>query len=76
MSEYTYEILDMPLGGQMLKRVDKIGEVAWIPLEESNSDYIAYLASLDESTVLPETPEPVDESEPTESADEPSLDTE
>jgi hypothetical protein len=47
MNEYTYEILDMPLGGQMLKRTDKIGEVAWIPLDESNSDYLAYLASLE-----------------------------
>ena len=76
MNEFIYEEVTSKIGGVNIKRTDSDGNEAWIPTDPANSDYIAYLASLDESTVLPETTEPVDESEPTELADEPSSDTE
>jgi hypothetical protein len=76
MNDFTYEKVSNEFGNEIIKRTDKNDYVLWIPLDATNSDYIAYLASLDESTVLPETTEPVDESEPTNSADEPLSDTE
>ena len=37
--EYTYEIIETGLGGKMILRSDG----ACIPMNESNSDYQAYL---------------------------------
>jgi ATP/maltotriose-dependent transcriptional regulator MalT len=76
MNDYTFEFIENELQNTLLKRTDADGNVTWIPLDERNSDYQAYLASLDGSIVEPVTPEAVDESEPTELADEPSSDTE
>lgn len=41
--EYTYEFVENSLGGQSLKRTDADGNVWWIPQDEGNSDYQAYL---------------------------------
>ena len=42
----TYEILtDEIRGSQVVKRTDADGTVWFIPMNESNSDYQAYLAS-------------------------------
>jgi hypothetical protein len=76
MNESTYEIITNELGDELITRTDSDGKVWTIPADENNSDYQAYLASLDESVTLPEIIEPVEESEPTEPADEPSPDTE
>ena len=35
-----------------IKRNNEDGSVSWIPCDESNSDYRAYLASLDEASTL------------------------
>ena len=40
--DYTYEIITGNLG-EVLKRTDKDGLVAWIPMTLGNSDYQAYL---------------------------------
>jgi hypothetical protein len=37
--KYTYEIITDQLGNTMLLRSDE----AWIPMDESNADYQAYL---------------------------------
>lgn len=42
--EYTYEIIETVSGEKVVIRSDG----ATIPMNESNSDYQAYLASLDE----------------------------
>jgi hypothetical protein len=76
MNEFTYELFTNEFGAEFLLRTNPDKSVSWIPLDESNSDYQAYLASLNETTVTPEIIEPVEESEPTELADEPSPDTE
>ena len=76
MNEFTYTVITSELGNDSIKRISKDGVECIIPVDEANSDYIAYLASLDESTVVPEIIEPAEESEPTEPADEPSPDTE
>ena len=46
MTEYTYEILDTPSGDQIVFRSDG----ACIPIDAANSDYQAYLASLEKPT--------------------------
>jgi hypothetical protein len=76
MNDFTYEKVTNEFGNEIIKRTDKNDYVLWIPLDSTNSDYIAYLASLDKSTVIAEIIEPVEESEPTEPADEASSDTE
>ena len=82
MNDVVYEMVDhidnytAEVTGQVLKRTNADGLVSFIPLDEGNSDYQAYLASLDEPTVLPEINQPVEESESTELADEPASDTE
>ena len=50
------------------------GSFKSFPADENNPEYMAWLNP--QTTFLPETPEPVEESEPTEPADEPSPDTE
>jgi hypothetical protein len=43
MNKYTYEVIE-----NMIKRTDADGNEAWIPADPANSDYAAYLASLEE----------------------------
>ena len=47
--KYTYEEL---IEGYMIKRTDENGEVAYVPKDPANSDYQAYLKSLDEANTL------------------------
>ena len=47
MEKYTYEIIESDFG-TMIKRSDD----AWIPVNLGNSDYQAYLKSLDETSTL------------------------
>jgi len=47
MVKYTYEVVPNEMGNTMIKRTDADGNEAWIPCDESNSDYQAYLVSLE-----------------------------
>jgi hypothetical protein len=76
MDKPMYEIITNALGDEILQRTDADGKIWTIPAVQANSDYQAYLASLDDSTIEAQPPEPVMESERTELADEPSSDTE
>jgi hypothetical protein len=40
----TYEIITQD-NGTIIKRTDADGSIWWIPMDELNSDYQAYLAS-------------------------------
>jgi hypothetical protein len=40
---YTYEVIKLDLGGEVLKRTDAEGVISWIPMVETNSDYQRYL---------------------------------
>lgn len=51
MNEYTYEVITTELGATCIKRTDADGNEAWIPVDAANSDYIAYLESLNDNTV-------------------------
>lgn len=46
-----YEIITNtgPLGGQVIKKDNGDGSVDWIPMDESNSDYQAYLKWAEEN---------------------------
>lgn len=44
---YTYELVVSDMGVQVIKRTDADGNQTWIPVNESNSDYQAYLVSLE-----------------------------
>ena len=49
--KYTYEIEIGELSKvEVLKRTDENGRVSFIPMDEANSDYQAYLASLEAPT--------------------------
>ena len=49
--KYTYEIEIGELSKvEVLKRTDENGIVSFIPMDEANSDYQAYLASLEAPT--------------------------
>lgn len=41
---YTYEKITDSFNNTIIKRTDKNGLVAWIPMVEGNTDYEAYLA--------------------------------
>ena len=47
-----YEIIKTLFGGEMLKRTDENGQEWFIPIDPANSDYQAYLKSLDEAATL------------------------
>ncbi len=47
-----YEIIQTPFGGEILKRTDEDGKEWFIPKDPANSDYQAYLKSLDEAAPL------------------------
>lgn len=42
-----YELVEMPDGSRAISRVDEDGVVWFIPPDENNSDYQAYLKSLE-----------------------------
>ena len=44
---YTYEVITNDPQMTCIKRTDADGNEAWIPTEPANSDYAAYLASLE-----------------------------
>lgn len=50
--KYTYEDVTDDFGNKSIKRTDEDGLVAWIPMDAGNSDYQAYLKSLDEASTL------------------------
>jgi hypothetical protein len=51
--KYIYEEVTDDFGNKSIKRIDEGGLVAWIPIDEGNSDYREYLASLkDEASTL------------------------
>jgi len=47
MNEYIYAAVQSASGSEVIKRTDADGNEAWIPTDPANSDYQAYLASLD-----------------------------
>lgn len=47
MNEFSYEVISTALGGEVIKRTDADGNEAWIPTDPANSDYQAYLATLE-----------------------------
>ena len=53
---FTYEWADAEQTS--LKRTDADGNVAWVPADEGNRDYAAYLASGEEAASYVEPPEP------------------
>lgn len=48
---YTYEVIGQE-SSSVIKRVDADGNIAFIPKDEGNSDYQAYLKSLNETPSL------------------------
>jgi len=51
MNEFMYEVVMTLSDTEVLKKTDANGVIFWIPMDESNSDYIAYLESLNDNTV-------------------------
>ena len=51
--KYTYEEITNQDGNKILKRIDANGVVAWIPMDEANSDYQAYLNPVEHLTEIP-----------------------
>jgi hypothetical protein len=49
---FTYEKIATSFGAEIIKRVDQNGSESWIPTDLANSDYQAYLKSLDEAASL------------------------
>lgn len=47
MNEFVYEISLGLAGNEIIKRTDTAGNEAWIPTDPANSDYQAYLKSLE-----------------------------
>jgi hypothetical protein len=48
MTYPIYEVVTTATGNVEIKRTEEDGTVSWIPEDPSNSDYEAYLASLNE----------------------------
>jgi hypothetical protein len=48
--EYTYEVVSTDLGVDVIKRTNPDDTVTFIPKDEANADYQAYLKSLEESS--------------------------
>jgi hypothetical protein len=72
-----YEEIELQtLGGKEKHIIIDLGDGSFksFPADENNPEYMAWLNP--ETTFLLEAPEPVEESEPTELADEPLSDTE
>ena len=43
----TYEKIELPLGGEVIKKTNKDGSELFIPIDSSNSDYQRYLRWLE-----------------------------
>ena len=52
MTKVIYEEYISDFGTKSIKRTDEDGTIWWIPTDPANSDYQAYLASLDEADTL------------------------
>jgi hypothetical protein len=50
MTEYTYEIIESITGSSIIKRTSSNGVECWIPIDGNNSDYQAYLESLNDNS--------------------------
>ena len=50
MEQYTYLKITTSLGDELIQRPDPDGQIWLIPEDPNNSDYQAYLASLDETS--------------------------
>jgi hypothetical protein len=48
----TYKEIETPSGGIVIERTDEDGKIWFIPTDPANSDYQAYLKSLDEASPL------------------------
>ena len=48
MNNTTWEIVNLPLGYTGIRMTDADGRVWWVPEDEGNADYQAYLAWLAE----------------------------
>jgi hypothetical protein len=48
----VYQLIKNDFGNDSIKRTDEDGTVWWIPSDPANSDYQAYLKSLDETSTL------------------------
>ena len=48
-----YEIVSIEGFDDVLKRTDDSGVISWIPMDESNSDYQAYLNPVEHLTEIP-----------------------
>ena len=49
---FTYEVIKEEFNS-IIKRTDENGLVAWIPMDEANSDYQAYLNPVEHLTEIP-----------------------
>lgn len=45
----TYQIIETDTGFQVLTRTNEDGSISYIPIDEANSDYQAYLKSLEDN---------------------------
>jgi len=45
----SYELLETINGTELIKRINEDGSISFIPKDEGNSDYQAYLKSLEEN---------------------------
>ncbi len=52
MSNINYEKYNTSMGEEYIKKTDADGNVFYIPSDPTNSDYQAYLKSLDEAATL------------------------
>jgi hypothetical protein len=52
MEKIIYEKITSDLGSEFIKRTDLDGTIWFIPSDPANSDYQAYLKSLDEAPTL------------------------
>jgi hypothetical protein len=50
MNNFVYEVVKSDDGSEMIKRTDSNGLATWIPKDQGNSDYLAYLESLNDDS--------------------------
>jgi hypothetical protein len=55
MNKPVYEVVSLEMGGEVITRTDPDGKVWFIPQDPMNSDYIAYLASLENQKPVKKT---------------------
>ena len=56
MTKPIYEEVTNELGNKSIKRTDPDGTIWWIPIDEANSDYQAYLNPVEHLTEIPTPP--------------------